>query len=221
MPTSYARSISPILEIVLQLRPASVLDVGTGSGKFGALCREYLDQWLGGSLQRRARIDGIEAHAPYVTALHRAVYDEVVIGDAAEVVRRLGRRYDLALLIDVFEHLEPARGRRLLADLAPNAASVLVSVPVSFWPQGADFGNEFERHRAHYSPRLLRELGFRQVWRVHGSYLALRSVTPVRLRGLFLRYALDGLPPVWLHELWRRLMRRDVGAGGTPEGAQA
>src|SRR5947207_3113229 len=114
MPTSYPRSISPILEIVLQLRPDSVLDIGTGSGKYGVLLREYLDQWLAGSLQRRARIDGIEAHPAYVGALHRAVYDEVLVGDAVEIVRGLDRRYDLALLVDVFEHLEPARGQRLL-----------------------------------------------------------------------------------------------------------
>lgn len=207
-PTSYPQAISPILEILLQLEPKSVLDIGMGSGKYGVLCRECLDVWLGETLERRARIDGIEGHAPYVTDLHRAVYDEILIGDALELVPHLTRRYDVALLIDVFEHIERAAGARLLDAVRRVSSSVLVSVPVHYWPQGADFGNELERHRAHYTPRDLRGLGFRQVWRVYGSYLALCSARAVRLRPLLLRYALDGLPPVGLVAMWRRVFRR-------------
>lgn len=205
MPTSYAQSVSPVLEVILQLRPASVLDIGIGSGKYGVLCREYCDQWVGGTLERRTRIDGVEAHERYIGAQHRAVYDDIIVGDARNVVPTLNRNYDLALLIDVFEHLTPADGRTLLDALRPKAQSILVSVPVSYWAQGAEHGNEFERHLAHYDPAGLRALGLGQVWRVYGSWIALSSPRRVRLRPLLLRYALDALLPAGLIAAWRRL----------------
>jgi 16S rRNA G1207 methylase RsmC len=43
MPTSNYEAISKILGEILVLDPRSVLDVGPGKGKYGVLCREYLN----------------------------------------------------------------------------------------------------------------------------------------------------------------------------------
>ena len=51
MPTSNHGAISLVLEVLVRLRPQSILDVGTGRGKYGVLCREYFPD---------ARIVGIE-----------------------------------------------------------------------------------------------------------------------------------------------------------------
>lgn len=212
MPTSYAQTISPLMEIVLQLRPASVLDVGMGSGKYGVLCREYCDQWLHGKLERRTRIDGIEGHPAYVGDLHRAVYDRILLGDARELIPALEHQYDLVLMIDMFEHLTPEDGRAMLAAPALEAASVLVSVPAGRLEQGAVYGNEFERHRAHYSRASLNALGFTQVWRVRDSWVALRCPRRVVLRRLLLRYAFDGLYFPHLIAALRRKVSRVLSA---------
>jgi hypothetical protein len=172
-----------------------VLDIGVGSGKYGVLCREYLDQWVGGSLERRCRIDGVEAHEPYLGPLHRAVYDELIIGDAREVVPKLDGHWDLAMMIDVFEHLTPDDGRALVEALAQKATSVLVSVPYRDIEQGATHENEFERHRAHYDAAKLHAIGFTQVWRIYESWLAIRSPQRVRLKAMMVRYALSALLP--------------------------
>lgn len=43
MPTSHPNQINEIIQIAELLRPASVLDVGVGYGKYGFLLREYLE----------------------------------------------------------------------------------------------------------------------------------------------------------------------------------
>lgn len=43
LPSSQYYHISKILELIIAIDPSSVLDVGTGFGKYGVLCREYLE----------------------------------------------------------------------------------------------------------------------------------------------------------------------------------
>ena len=95
--TSNAMQISFVLEVIRQLNPGSVLDIGCGSGKYGVLTREYLPD---------ARIDGIEGFTAYITDIHRVVYDNVYEVNAMEFVPKLDHGYDLAMMIDMFEHLE-------------------------------------------------------------------------------------------------------------------
>ena len=47
MPSSQYYHISKIMEMIISLNPKSVLDIGSGFGKFGVLCREYLELWDG------------------------------------------------------------------------------------------------------------------------------------------------------------------------------
>jgi hypothetical protein len=43
MPTSYYVQISTTIQIIQDINPKSVLDVGAGFGKYGVLCRKMLD----------------------------------------------------------------------------------------------------------------------------------------------------------------------------------
>ena len=47
MPSSQYYHISKIMEMIISLDRKSVLDIGSGFGKFGVLCREYLELWDG------------------------------------------------------------------------------------------------------------------------------------------------------------------------------
>lgn len=134
---------------VYRLQPKSIAELGIGFGKYGALCREVLDamhgrcrpeQWL-------ARIEGIEAHGPYQNPLW-GTYNDVWIGDFTQ---RRTAGYDLVLMIDSLEHLEPEAGRTFLADLVAANKHVIISVPVQYMPQGAAYGNEYETHRTHHA----------------------------------------------------------------------
>ena len=95
MPTSEHWQIPKIVDVIARENPKSVLDVGAGYGKYGLLAREYSDA---------TRVDAIDITAPRFN-----VYDNVYIGDLLELDATLpaeAPRYDLALWIDVIEHLE-------------------------------------------------------------------------------------------------------------------
>ncbi|HUV30202.1 MAG TPA: class I SAM-dependent methyltransferase [Acidobacteriota bacterium] len=155
MPSSQISQISTIMEIVLATRPQSVLDVGVGFGKYGFLCREYLELWDGrdryGDWQRR--IDGIEAFEQYLTPVHEHIYDNIYVGDALSLLPGLDTHYDLILLIDVIEHFTLDDGRALLAECARKANACLVSTPLAASAQAEAFGNQYEVHRSQWTGR--------------------------------------------------------------------
>ncbi|MGE5194242.1 MAG: class I SAM-dependent methyltransferase [Deltaproteobacteria bacterium] len=149
MPSSYQGFISPVLEKVLESRPRSVLDVGLGFGKWGFLFREYLDAFWGRSApsEWQAKIDGIEAHAPYLTGHHR-VYSHIHNGNALHVLPLLPD-YDFIFAGDMLEHLHKEDGRKLLSMIRAKSRLAMLSVPFGDqWPQGPVSGNLYECHRA-------------------------------------------------------------------------
>jgi hypothetical protein len=147
MPTSFHHHISKMMDWVVRLQPKAVLDVGVGFGKWGFLCREYLDVFQGRytRVDWQCRIEGIEAFPAYATPTYEYVYDKVHYGDVREVLPMLSG-YDLIIIGDVIEHFEKEIGLALLAELRRRSAFVLVSSPTEFYPQGDAFENEFERH---------------------------------------------------------------------------
>jgi hypothetical protein len=159
VPSSFPDALSVVAAWVQALRPASVLDVGIGFGKYGLLFREYLDVSpraahglaYDGSAAT-VRIDGVEAHAPYIGPLQRAIYDHIYVGNALEVLPSLDR-YDLVFAGDVLEHFTRGDGERFLALAASQAAvGVLIVTPALDLDQDDVFGNPFERHRSFWTP---------------------------------------------------------------------
>jgi hypothetical protein len=161
MPTSQHFQISKIVNLIVHLAPASVLDIGPGFGKYGFLCREYLDCWTDrgqGYGKFSTRIDAIEVFEKYLTPVHRFIYNRVYIGNALDLLPTLETDYDLTLMIDVLEHFEKDEGKRLLMSALAKTKSLLVSVPRDLGSQGALFGNEHEAHRAEWTAQDLLSL---------------------------------------------------------------
>jgi len=134
--TSEHWQIPHVLDVVIRERPARVLDVGAGFGKYGALVREY-----GGVV----RVDAVDAVQPELD-----VYDTVTVGDVREVDWEPGL-YDMALLLDVIEHVDKAEGHALLASLARSAGLVLVATPLGFRRQ-ENPELPYETHRSGWWP---------------------------------------------------------------------
>jgi SAM-dependent methyltransferase len=148
MPSSDANNIPPILAVAQNFRPASILDVGCGWGKYGFLLREYLDV-QSGRLQPgewRTRIVGIEVFPAYRTPVWDYVYNEVRIGNAEELLPSMGQ-FDMITMIDVIEHLPRDSAEALVARALHQCRLLVVSTPAAWMEQGALYGNAHEEHR--------------------------------------------------------------------------
>lgn len=149
------------MDLILLLKPMSVLDIGAGFGKYGFLCREYLELWDGRQEYSdfRRRIDAVEAFPQYITPIHRFVYDNIYEDDILNVADKISFRYDLVLIIDVLEHFDKATGQSLLQQLLAKHKGVLVSTPKNPSKQLDAFGNEYERHKSRWDKNELRGFG--------------------------------------------------------------
>ena len=168
MPSSRPIAVPFVVDLVRQVRPESILDVGVGFGKYGHLFREYTDVIAAeGTPERYARdgwktrIEGIEAHREYLTPMHDFLYDKITIGDARDVMRELSTdEFDLIWLGDVIEHLSLDDGRQLLEQCLRVAnKAVAVCTPSRFTPQSAVCGNAHERHLSFWARRDFSSVG--------------------------------------------------------------
>ena len=156
MGTSNWQNISYCVGVLRRLKPASVLDVGTGFGRWGVLCREFLDVWEGREARSlwQTRIEGIEAFPGCLTPLHGYVYDRLHVGDAVEVLPALGV-YDVVYLGDVVEHQAKSRAWDLLDEAVRHARqAAIVTIPIGDnWPQEMGWdGNTYHAHRSVWEP---------------------------------------------------------------------
>jgi len=162
MPTSSPDQINEILQLILRLKPESVLDIGVGFGKYGFLCREYLETCFGTDTDKnhQKRIDGIEINDKYITPLQKQIYDNIHIGNAFDVIPKLDMQYDVILLINVLEYLSHEDGLELINMCQKRGRNVIMS---TIRKPGDEFigryGNEYasiksiwkEKDYSHYS----------------------------------------------------------------------
>lgn len=148
-------NICYVLDIMEILNPSSILDMGVGFGKWGFLFRLYCDihrcrffrsDW-------ETRIDGIEIFPGNVEEWHEAIYDNVYIGDAFEVIDKL-QKYDVIILGDVLEHFEKEKAHLLLKKCTDRASkAVIVGLPIGDWPQDTLYDNVYEKHLSKWYPQ--------------------------------------------------------------------
>jgi len=142
---------------IVTANPTSVLDVGIGYGKWGFLCREYLESWQDRVFptQWQVKITGVEAFSEYVNRLPwlNQIYDRIYVRRIQDVCDVLAS-HELVIAGDVIEHLEKRAANRVLETLKRKATKrFLLSIPLG--PGWLDnkviAGNEFEQHRSEWS----------------------------------------------------------------------
>jgi SAM-dependent methyltransferase len=196
VPGSRFEQIEVIVDLMVRLEPRSVLDVGIGNGLYGLLVRQYVEG-AGPFAPARVRLDGIEIFEDYLTGVQRTVYDDIRVGDALDILPGLAAgSYDLALALDVIEHLPDPRGGELLRHLRRVARHVVVTSPRGEFPQGALFGNVHETHVSRWPPERMRRASAavvvphpfvsialftedRRFARYYRRYLRLRRLSPL------------------------------------------
>jgi hypothetical protein len=157
MPSSTYHIINQTVEQILKFNPTSVLDIGIGFGKYGFLCREYLECWKDRVFpnQWQVKIDGIEIYKPYTELIHNEkIYDKIYIGDVTEKIKEVGH-YDLIIAMDVIEHLEKIVGIDLGREIIRKAnKGVIINVPTGNWLNNVVVANNpNEAHQAIWEER--------------------------------------------------------------------
>jgi SAM-dependent methyltransferase len=180
MPTSDLLHLPALMEIIEQLAPASILDLGAGFGRYGFLCRELLDNNIApqpdgafGRAPWRLQIVGVEACPEVLGPWHESLYDRIEVGEATEVLKRLeDKSFDLVLAIDLVEHLPKQAGLTLCREAVRVGKSALFCTPYLFRPQEAAEHNPRERHLSGWLPEDFEALSARYITSVGISLVA-------------------------------------------------
>jgi hypothetical protein len=138
MPSSYVDSFAPIVKLLINAAPDHVIDIGPGWGKYGLACREYLPNLL--TLQA---VEVEQGRLP----VQDLIYDRVYTTDVRALSDYDGfwQRFEVALLIDVIEHMPLDDGHALLDVIQKNHCRPLVATPKVWFEQHAD-DNPYETH---------------------------------------------------------------------------
>lgn len=159
MPIGAAQVVSYIAAQVLIRHPGRVLDLGLGTGFYGAVVRQWVDE---GVTPWRTWLVGVEAFSAYRNPLWE-LYNIIYGMTIEEYLSKQTEQFDCVLFNDVLEHFDHTVGESLLRHL-PNLVSpggvLFVSTPASFYPQQAAHGNEFERHRSLWTADEIKALGY-------------------------------------------------------------
>lgn len=166
MPSSRASTIPYVIYAIKQVQPKSILDVGVGFGKWGYLFREYTDIINSEHNPERyskkgwkVRIEGIEGYAGYLHEAHSFIYHKIHVGDAKEIVPKLGK-FDVIFFGDIIEHFSLDVGKELLKTaIKQSNKCVILTTPKYDTGQTDLCNNPLEQHRSVWGPSNFRALG--------------------------------------------------------------
>lgn len=190
MASSFSAQIPVIINVIQQLRPATVLDVGKGFGKYGFLIHEYVgidssrrpDPSKTLSEQSAIAIDAVECNPDYMWPHIRQLYRQTYIGRIEELHSTLPR-YDLVLMCDVIEHLDKAAGLKVVQHFIVSGSAVLISSPTDYFNQEL-FGSADEHHLSHWTAADFRlPTGYCEYQTADAGRVYLVSPHPLDVRG--------------------------------------
>jgi len=152
MPVSRPQHLSYLSNIILEIKPKTILDIGVGFGLIGMIFRQYTDIWNGNYKKEnwQTRIDGIEIFKDYIGDIQLNIYDKIHIGNALDVLPNLDK-YDLIYAGDVLEHFTKEDGWKLVKLLREKGKNVIIVTPKVVSKQGAAFNNVYETHRSQWT----------------------------------------------------------------------
>ena len=167
---------------------ARILDAGCGSG------RNMIE------LARRGTVTGVELSAPSVEKARRRGCGEVIEGSVLEMPFADGS-FDLAVSLDVIEHLEDDLGalRELRRTIAPGGA-LLLTVPAYQWLWSGH--DEINHHQRRYTLRSLKavaeQAGWRQERTTYFNSLLLPVAIALRVLDRFNRKTTESSLDLWV-----------------------
>lgn len=158
MASSFYDQIPAILDIIRQLKPGAILDIGKGFGKYGFLVHEYIgiaadrkvDRTKTMAGQSAISIDAVEVDPDLMMPHLEQVYRKVYFGDVFDIYKNLDADYDLVLMVDVIEHLPKDKSIALLRHFLAQGSTILVATPKKYFQQHL-YESRFEEHISHWT----------------------------------------------------------------------
>lgn len=134
MPYSSESGKAYIRNIISRVKHDRMLDIGCGSGTYAKMFPEA--SWV-----------GVEAWEPYINEFGlNNFYEQIILADARGLRLATLGRFDVVVLGDVLEHMEKIDAQRLLENVKCIADTIIVSIPIGYYPQDDYNGNPHERH---------------------------------------------------------------------------
>ncbi len=147
MPTSDPWAMGYIAQKLFEIQPKTVLDIGIGCGKYGFLTREYSDRdYCCGLSPKKVILHGVEIYEKYITNIQRAIYDEIFIGNALDLLPSLVDNYEVIIMGDVIEHFKKEDGIKMIDLIQKKSNNFFIVTPNGYSPQGAFHDNIYETH---------------------------------------------------------------------------
>jgi len=152
MPSSTYRTLSAIVHKIVFFKPDTILDIGIGMGKWGLLCREYLETWDKRIYPKdwKITIHGVEAWRRYVNLPWiSTVYNKVYCDDICLIMHKLPS-YDLVIASDVIEHIEKEQAIEVFNWVVKNSKLAVINLPLGeVWlGNRISDNNPYEKHRS-------------------------------------------------------------------------
>jgi glycosyltransferase involved in cell wall biosynthesis len=165
MPFSSNCGKGHIKRIVNRIKPKTALDIGCGVGTYAKLFPHL--EWT-----------GVEIWEPYIEKYDlKSLYPTLHSVDAREWIPT--QKYDVAFLGDVLEHMTVTDARYVLERLRECSETVIVSIPMGYYPQDAYEGNPHEEHITHnWNPRLFHSVFGVSDWHVVDGDIGVFVYTP-------------------------------------------
>ena len=134
MPSSMHFNLTFMTDFIFRCKPKTVLDIGIGFGKWGLLCREFIEAHADRCFpkQWKCRVDGVEIWKRYIEGFPwlQHIYNEVYNGDISKILGSIGK-YDMIIAGDIIEHMPRPACERVLRGLVKRAKKViLLSIPL-------------------------------------------------------------------------------------------
>ena len=129
----------------------SVLDIGMGYGKYGMLIRDLFETPFGNFTKDkfRIRIDGVESF-PEALTFQYDIYNNIYGKKLQEFTPEI--KYDIALYIDILEHMEKEESISEFKRLMSFAKRNIIATPKTFILQKLEVNKEFDQHKAQINP---------------------------------------------------------------------
>jgi len=131
-----------------------VLDAGCGTGLFGVVMKAMRRLSL-------PQLVGCDVFAPYLEAVPKDVYDDLVCCDIAYLPFR-ERCFSGVAAVEVIEHLDKVRGLHALKEFERvSRGNIVLTTPRGYQVKRGEDGNPFQTHLSGWGAAEFRRLGYK------------------------------------------------------------